>query len=249
MSTIKLTAGNDTVDVGFGLSGTVNGVSTPIVGNTIDGGTGINTMTMSYPTQDPFFQIGTSDAGIVTLTSASGAVNFVNFQKFQFSDVTFDTGSAGADKITSTSARGDVLYGFAGNDILTGGAGADSMYGGSGNDHLIATSGKSQMYGGAGNDTITSGTGTDLMSGGMGHDLFVISAHSTKDTITDFTAAGVNSDVLNLHNSGLKVASFAALHTHMAQVGANVVIHLDSTHTVTLDNVHLASLTAHDFVL
>jgi len=249
LSTITLTSGNDTVKFGFGLTGSVNGTPTTLTGNTFDGAGGVNAITDPYSMVNPYFTVSLADTGVVTFTNASGAVGFVNFQKLQFTDVSLDLGTANADTITSTSATGDKLYGFAGNDILTGGAGADTLYGGSGNDHLIATSGHTFMNGGTGNDTLTSGTGVDQMTGGTGHDLFVISAHSTKDTITDFTLTGVNSDVINLHGSGVAAHTFAQLLTHMTQSGKNAVIDLGSHHTVTLDNVSLHSLVAHDFVL
>ncbi len=42
-------------------------------------------------------------------------------------------------------------------------------------------------------------------------------------------------------------ASYAAVHSHMAQVGPNVVITHDGANTITLKGVTLASLTAADF--
>ena len=44
------------------------------------------------------------------------------------------------------------------------------------------------------------------------------------------------------------VHSFAELGSHMSQAGANTVITLDATHTLTLDNVSMSALSAADFV-
>ena len=251
MTTLTLPAGNDTLDMSsFGLAGFVNGSSNAVSlsGVSVVGGSGMNTLNFATNLADPFYQIAVADTGVVTMTTASGSATFSNFQKVQFADVTYDLGSKGNDSIVSTSATGDVLYGLAGNDTLKGGAGADTMYGGSGNDYLLAGKGASQLYGGAGNDTLVSGIGADVMSGGTGHDVFVISAHSTKDVITDFTVSGVNSDKLNLHASGLHVTSLAQLLTHATQSGANTVINIGGHNTVTLDHVTLHTLTASDFI-
>jgi hypothetical protein len=50
-----------------------------------------------------------------------------------------------------------------------------------------------------------------------------------------------------LQFSKLDFASWSALHSHMSQSGANTVITLDATDTVTLTNVAMTSLTASEF--
>ena len=89
----------------------------------------------------------------------------------------------------------NAMYGFGGNDNLTGGGGADFI------------------FGGAGNDTITGGAGADTMTGGAGADRFVIASGDSPgtssasggnngtltgyDVITDWGAGGT-ADLLDL---------------------------------------------------
>ena len=66
-----------------------------------------------------------------------------------------------------------------------------------------------------------------------------------KDTVTGFVATGAAHDTIDF--STAVFANFAAVHSHMAQSGANVIITLDAADTITLKGVTLASLTAADF--
>ena len=113
------------------------------------------------------------------------------------SDKVYTLGTDGGD-----TAGGTNVWGFGGNDILTGTSGADRLFGGHGNDTLA---------GGAGDDTLVGGNGADLMTGGAGKDTFVfdhladVIAISNParpvDTITDFDALG--GDVLDFTGSVL----------------------------------------------
>ena len=58
-------------------------------------------------------------------------------------------------------------------------------------------------------------------------------------------ASGAAHDTIDF--STAVFANFAAVHSHMAQSGANVIITLDSADTITIKNVTVASLTAADF--
>ncbi len=62
------------------------------------------------------------------------------------------------------------LYGYDGNDELTGGDGNDVLDGGSGHDRL---------YGNGGDDTLIGGTGINLYDGGDGIDTVVLAGRST----------------------------------------------------------------------
>ena len=64
--------------------------------------------------------------------------------------------------------------------------GADLLAGSNGDDILMAGSGGDTLLGGGGHDILSSGTGQSTLTGGAGNDLFVIRAHSTRVTITDF---------------------------------------------------------------
>jgi hypothetical protein len=74
----------------------------------------------------------------------------------------------GNDRVTISPkvSVGADLYGDAGNDVLTGGAGADVLMGGLGNDKLSGGPGANVLIGGAGADRLAGGTGDDLLIGG-----------------------------------------------------------------------------------
>lgn len=93
-----------------------------------------------------------------------------------------------------------LMFGFAGNDSLTGGDADDKLYGGVGDDELD---------GGEGNDVLVGGRGADTLTGGLGDDIFLLDviepgansasvADDVYDTITDFESGD---DKIQLDNS------------------------------------------------
>jgi len=86
-------------------------------------------------------------------------------------------GLAGNDTIALDEANGALpralIFGGAGNDILTGGSGADFLFGESGNDNLLAKGGADFLFGGADNDTLTAGAGDDQVFGEAGNDRMI----------------------------------------------------------------------------
>jgi Ca2+-binding RTX toxin-like protein len=138
MADQTLTTGDDTVDFFIRLKGSINGAtSIAMIDSTIDGGAGKDILNVDdwYPTSH--FTLDASDTGIVTMTTVSGYTSFTNFEQIKFANVTMDLGSTGADSLVSTSTKGDLLFGFAGDDNLLGGIGADTLTGGSGNDSYV----------------------------------------------------------------------------------------------------------------
>ncbi|MGV7215573.1 Ig-like domain-containing protein [Bradyrhizobium sp. UFLA05-112] len=95
-------------------------------------------------------------------------------------------------------------------------------------------------------DILFGGTGNDLLTGGAGSDTFVISKGYGSDTVTDFQA-GAGGDVLRVQNYGF--ATFAKFVAAASQVGADTVVTLSSTETLTLQNVALSTLVANDVAL
>ena len=136
--------------------------------------------------------------------------------------VTVDLGTTAVQTVNANLSlgwsAGDVF------ELLIGTAAADSLTGNA-LDNVI--------FGGAGNDTLT---------GGDGADRFVFSGAFGQDLITDFQS----NDVIQLDASAF--ANFAAVQSHAAQVGSDVVITLDASNTITLQNVALGSLNAGDFL-
>ena len=93
-------------------------------------------------------------------------------------------------------AGNDELSGDAGEDRLYGGYGDDSLYGGIGNDELEGDQGNDKLYGELGNDVLTGGTGRDSLYGGDGND--VLDGSSDRD----FMDGGNGRDTYYVDNPG-----------------------------------------------
>jgi Ca2+-binding RTX toxin-like protein len=108
---------------------------------------------------------------------------------------------------------------------------------------VIGTEGADNLAGSTGNDITFGSGGNDRMTGGAGGDVFVFRVGFGNDVITDFTvtnAPGVLHDTLAFDHNVF--ADIAAVMSHSAQVGANVVISLDANNSITLQNVALSTL-------
>lgn len=74
------------------------------------------------------------------------------------------------DMIQSQSFQADDLYGYAGDDLMSGGNGENRLYGGDGNDIVYGGRDNDRIYGGDGDDWLGGGSGDDLLNGGAGVD-------------------------------------------------------------------------------
>ena len=101
------------------------------------------------------------------------------------------------------------LFGWGGNDVVSGGAGRDSLNGGNGNDTLngqndndalLGSNGKDRLYGGNGGDTLNGGIGNDTLNGGVGPDRFVFNT-ALKANVDLITGYAVPDDVIALENA------------------------------------------------
>ena len=97
------------------------------------------------------------------------------------------------------------------------------------------------IEGTTGNDTISSTPANETLFGNGGNDTFVFSSNFGKDTIADFNAAN---DVLQIDHNVF--SNFAAVMSHAAQVGADVVITADSHNSITLHSTTLSQLNNND---
>jgi hypothetical protein len=137
---------------------TVNLVTAAVVnGDLLVGGTGGNDTIAINPSKD-------GKSLVVTVNKATAAT-------VPMANVTGRIvvhGLGGNDKIAVSPkvTIGADLYGDAGNDSLTGGAGDDVLIGGNGNDKLAGGVGRNILIGGVGADKLTGGTGDDLLVGG-----------------------------------------------------------------------------------
>ncbi|MDH2296439.1 hypothetical protein QD280_17700, partial [Cobetia sp. 1AS1] len=106
-------------------------------------------------------------------------------------------GGAEADIFDESSSDTSVyLYGFAGNDVLTGGSASDALQGGDGDDTLI---------GSLGDDYLSGGAGSNIFDGGDGDDTIVTS------TLTFDVEGGVGIDTLSFDNTGESIDLTALL--------------------------------------
>lgn len=80
----------------------------------------------------------------------------------------------------------DVVLGGVGNDFLDGGNGADRIEGGNGKDVLMGGRGDDVLLGGNAADKLFGGRGEDRLTGGAGSDLFVFGSSGGADIVTDY---------------------------------------------------------------
>src|SRR6476619_474524 len=127
------------------------------------------------------------NGGAVTIVGGTATVaNTAQIQVF---------GQGGNDTITLSEVNGALpaalLFGGAGNDVLTGGSGADQLFGGAGNDTLLGRDGDDQVCGEAGNDRMiwNPGDDSDLFEGGDGVDTAEVNGGNGSETFT-ITANG-----------------------------------------------------------
>lgn len=100
-------------------------------------------------------------------------------------------GTKGADTIVVRGGH-DYVYGYLGNDKITGSAtivSHDKLYGDSGNDIIKGGAGDDLIVGGLGNDTLYGQAGTDILIGGADRDTFVFDQATlgSVDVIKDFS--------------------------------------------------------------
>lgn len=73
-----------------------------------------------------------------------------------------------------TDKSGFSIYGYGGDDTITGSDGSDLLNGGVGNDAIGGGAGDDILLGGAGNDQLDGAEGADTMRGGSGDDTYVV---------------------------------------------------------------------------
>jgi len=137
------------------------------------------------------------------------------------------------NELTGGEIRGQLIAIADDNDnVVRGTAGHDLLPGLGGNDTVL---------GFAGDDIVDGGAGNDILFGGQDADLFVFSADFGMDIIGDLTSQD------QIQFEGLFPDSDAVLAASK-QVGDDVVITWDENNTITLLDVNLKTLQAHDFL-
>jgi Ca2+-binding RTX toxin-like protein len=122
----------------------------------------------------------------------------------------------------------DTLSGGGGNDSLDGGVGTDSLDGGDGNDTLVGGLGADVLIGGAGNDTIhfdladvVSGT----IDGGLGTDKAILSPIGLAVTISNLTAMSIEHLTLSWGDDSVAIGSTDTVgRTILGYAGADTLV-------------------------
>ncbi|EGF93682.1 hemolysin-type calcium-binding repeat 2 copies family protein [Asticcacaulis biprosthecium C19] len=122
------------------------------------------------------------------------------------------------------------FFGRAAEVLILTGAGNINGTGNSLVNTLIGNSGANVLDGAGGNDNLT---------GGAGADVFLFSAGSRADTVTDFNAADNDSLNVNAYTGGVANAGL------VSQTGNHVVINLGGGNVVTVLNASQAEILAH----
>lgn len=94
-------------------------------------------------------------------------------------------GFAGDDRLTGT-ANDDYFFGDAGADTIRGGGGSDNLYGSGSGDTLLGEDGDDFLYGGVNGGYISGkgvGVGTDTLTGGAGRDVFIFGGKVVTDGV------------------------------------------------------------------
>ena len=116
----------------------------------------------------------------------------------------------------------------------------------SGNFYGIGNSLNNIIIGDGGSQLLDGGAGDDVLTGGGGSDIFVFDANSGHDVISDFDPAGAAVVRLAGYPS---LTNFSDVQAGMRQQGADVVLTLDATDSITFRNTTIDAFTASDFQL
>ena len=172
--------------------------------------------------------------------------------KFNNGDAFIFEGNTLADILDhSTKTESVRLYGYDGNDTLTGGSGNDLLRGGDGDDILNGGAGHDLLIGGSGNDTLTGGLGNDTALYELLDNLDATGGNGT-DTWTDFTV-GSGADKIDVSalldglQTATNIGSYISVKTN-ADGDAVITIDRDGAGTEFATKSDLLILTGVDAI-
>ncbi len=133
------------------------------------------------------------------------------------SDSTIDASNL---NLTEEKIDNVIVYGFDGDDTITGSDGADHLFGGDGDDILHGLGGDDILFGGEGKDTILGGTGNDLIvlpkfddvlqiDGGDGIDILLAGVETLEAAKDVLNSAKVNSIEILMYGTATDETSLA----------------------------------------
>ncbi len=232
---------NDTDSDGAPIYATVQIVTQPANGTTINFGNGL----VAYTPIPGFSGI---DSFTYTIADDLGAVS--NPATVTISVVGLDASGPG-DLIVGGDGN-DTLTGSTGDDTLNGGAGDDVQFGGLGNDLLLGGIGLDTLDGESGNDTLNGQGGNDSLIGGDGSDVFLLAAGASGDDVAvggpgfnQLQVLGSNSAdtfVVGVLDSKLRLFRGTASLTIESQIDNVLVNGLGGPDLFTVNNVASAQV-------
>jgi len=120
-----------------------------------------------------------ADKGMTISLQDVGDIKASDFLRETLKVVHGDNAANVMDYSAGIGDKGVKLYGFGGDDVMTGsakgewlfgGEGADVVHGAVGNDWIYGENGSDTVYGDEGNDVVSGGNGNDRVYGGDGND-------------------------------------------------------------------------------
>jgi VCBS repeat-containing protein len=195
----NLAAVNDAPTVGaLTLGATVSFTTADVDGDTLSAGAGSPATVVSGANTLTPAEQATLKSGIVSVTDGQATTSIVNYtagtiaaDTVSFAGSTLQSamfGFGGNDVLTGGDAA-NWMDGGVGNDALTGGAVGDTLIGGDGTDSLVGGGGADSLDGGLLADTLTGGAGDDTMNGGSGNDTFNVDAGN--DSVSDLATGDI----------------------------------------------------------
>lgn len=149
-------------------------------------------------------------------------------------------GDAASNVLSSASyASSNIIYGYGGNDRITGRSSADTFYGGSGSDFLDGLGGDDFLYGGTGDDRIEGGSGNDKIYGEDGNDN--LRGEDGNDEIyggagDDYIDAGYGNDILDGGDGNDTLYSGAGYATYIASNGNDQIWHSSGSASIIMQD-------------
>lgn len=175
---------------------------------------------------------------VITLSAAGNTLRLSGFYDMEAFGVVFDgrvNGGIGNDVIEVSAAgytfvpKGVSLYGYGGNDRLSGGDAGDTLNGGNQNDEVLGNYGADVLTGGAGRDTVRGGAGSDrlviaaaadlatgeIYSGGEGEDTLDANGVTSMVSLGSSTLEGIESMTGFSGGLGLSAAQLDSYAGHL----------------------------------
>lgn len=133
------------------------------------------------------------------------------------------------DDILKAVIEESYLYGYKGDDTITGSEGNDIIYGNQDDDSIYAGKGDDKIFAGSGDDVLDGGVGNDYLYGGKGNDTYVFSKSYGTDVICDVDGKSMIEFVGDI--------SLTELEIYL--VGENAVIRIKDTDDKIIVNGYL----------